>query len=154
MQALRADHVQAASAVTAEDLEFERQLQAATASEPGIEAGPNTQLRKEKIYPKLLAEHVDDYVPAQTHTDLLEQVHMAKQLGCDSVEADPRIIRQLTLKSGYPDDVGFLWFQDVMVWIPGFYEPDGDKMSVDAKIFANSKVGGIMPIMDMGEKRK
>lgn len=154
MEAARSEHKMASSAITAEDLEFERQLQAAEADMPGIEQGPNTVLRKEKVYPKLLSEHIDDYEPAKTHMDLIEQVHMAKQLGCDSVEATPQVIRQLTLKSGYPDKEGYLWFSDVRVWIPGAYEPDGDKMSVDAKIFANSKVGGIMPIMDMGEKRK
>jgi hypothetical protein len=149
------EHALAASAITAEDLAFESALQATEATEPDIEPSPNTTLKKEKVNLNLLADHIEDYAPAKTHTDLLEQVHMAKQVGADSIEADPKIIRQLTLKSGYPDDVGYFWFHDVKVWIPGFYEThsEKDKESIETRLFGKSKVG-IRPIMDLGEKPK
>ena len=145
----------ALAAVTAEDLEFERKLQSMEVTGPDIEPGPRTELKKEKAYPLLLSEHVEDYEPAKTHAELIEQVHLAKQYGCDSIEADPKIIRQLTLKSGYPDDVGFFFFQDVRVWIPGFYETHAgnDKLTFEQKIFGKSPIS-IHPVMDLGEKPK
>lgn len=143
------------AAITAEDLAFERALQESAASEPDIEPGPATVLRKERLNLNLLSEHVADYEPAKTHAELTEQVHLAKQYGADSIEATPQVIRQLTLKSGYPDQVGYLWFHDVKVWIPGFYESHAhlDKMSIETKLFGQSKVA-IRPIMDLGEKPK
>lgn len=103
----------------------------------------------------MLSEFIDDYAPAKDHSELLEQVHLAKQFGADSIEADPKIIRQLTLKSGYPSDTGYLWFHDVKVWIPGFEEKVGHLLTqtIEEKVFGHSKVK-IQPIMDLGEKPK
>lgn len=103
----------------------------------------------------MLSELVDSYTPAITHTDLLEQVHLAKEMGADSIEADPKIVRQLTLKSGYPTDVGYLWYHDVRVWIAGYFDThrNKDAGSVESRIFGKSK-HKIQPIMDIGDKPK
>lgn len=143
-----ADNERALGAITSEDLEFERKLQETAEDAPDIEQGPNTTLKKEKQFPKLLKEHVENYVPAKTHSDLLEQIHLAKEVGADSIEAEPKIIRQLTLKSGYPEEAGFFFMQDVKVWIPGRYDMDLDKVNYESKMFAKSRVSGITPIMD------
>lgn len=147
-------HERALGAITAEDLAFERELQAMTeTSEPDIEAGPALlTLKKEKGDLKLLSDFVDDYTPAKDHGELLEQVHMAKEYGADSIEAEPKVIRQLTLKSGYPTETGYLWYHDVKVWIPGMYAKT-DQQSIESKIFGHSKTA-IRPVMDLGEKQK
>lgn len=148
-------HEIALGAVTAEDLAFERALQESEADAPDIEAGPAVTLKKEKLNLNLLSDHIEDYAPAATHGDLLEQVHLAKEYGADSIEATEKVIRQLTLKSGYPTETGYLWFHDVKVWIPGFYEThaQNDKMTIEAKVFGHSKTP-IRPVMDLGEKQK
>lgn len=127
-------------------------------NEPTLDIEPEpagTVVKREKQVNIMLSEFVEDYEPAKTYTDLDEQVHLAKQFGADSIEADPKLIRQLTLKSGYPSDVGFLCYHDVKVWIPGFTETHGHLLSqtIEEKVFGHSKIK-IQPIMDLGEKPK
>lgn len=137
------------SAVTAEDLAFERELQKLEAEAPAIEPAPaNTTLKKERVLHTLLSEFMD-VEPAKTVTELTTLVHLAKEHGADSIEAAPELIKQYTLRSGYPSDIGYFWFQDVKVWIPGFMETHGhlDGESIDKRVFG-TKPGDITPIMN------
>jgi hypothetical protein len=142
----------ALSAVTAEDLAFERSLQEMESHEPDIERAPSTTLRKERTQNVMLSEYLN-VSPASNVNELLEQAHMAKSHGADSIEATPALIKSYTMASGYPTDVGYFFFQGIKVWIPGFSETHGylDTQSIDAKVFGKSTIG-ISPIMDKRDK--
>lgn len=128
----------AAAAITDEDLAFERELQRmAEQTPPELVEGSNLNvLTKERPEHGMLSGHVDNYQPAKTLSELRDQAFHAKQLGCNSIEATPDIIRYFT-KPHYPDDVGYFMFSDIKVWIPGFWATHRhfDKMSIEAKLF-------------------
>lgn len=135
---------------------FERALQETITDEPkGLEPAPSLNMHAERANYTMLGDLVESYTPAITHTDLLEQVHLAKEMGADSIEADPKIVRQLTLKSGYPTDVGYLWYHDVRVWIAGYFDThkERDTQTIEQKVFGKS-AHKIQPIMDLGDKPK
>jgi hypothetical protein len=143
------------AAVTDEDLAFERSLQDIEINEPAIERGPNTDLRAEKCTHTLLKDIEPDTKPAADMNELLGQIFKAKELGADSVEADPKLIKAYTHKSGYPTDVGYFWFQDCKVWIPGFFDKlkhkDGE--TVEHRVFGASRLR-VQPIMQIAEEKK
>lgn len=118
----------AANIVTDEDMELDREIDriANENPPPDIEQGPVMQLKKEKVVRDLLSEHVDDYKPASTVNELLEQVHLAKEMMCDSIEATPQMIKHFCRKH-YPDDVGYFIYHDIKVYIPGFFEQSQKK---------------------------
>lgn len=136
----------AASAITDEDLAFERSLQAAQNDTPPIfnEGASENRLTTERVEHELLGEHVDGYRPASTLSELRDQCFHAKQLGCNSVEATPDIIRYFT-KPHYPDDVGYFMYDSIRVWIPGFWATHAhfDKMSVEARQAESRKLLGL-----------
>lgn len=144
----------AMSAVTAEDLAFERELERMALEQPPIEAGPAITFKKEIEHRELLSEHVEDYSPASTVNELENQVHMAKELGCDSIEGTPALIKTYC-RSHYPDDVGYFIFKNVKVYIAGFFEQSKSKAkandSIEQKLFGHSKIVG-QPIM-VSEKK-
>lgn len=146
----------AVGAITAEDLALDRSLEAlANEMPPEISEGSSFNLiKKEKTSNEMLAEHVENYHPAQTVNELMEQVHLAKQVGADSIEASPEIIRSYTRKSGYPDDVGFFFFQDIKVWIPGFFDTHSrkERETMEQRLFGHSKIK-TQPIMQLDDKK-
>lgn len=133
----------ALNAVTDEDLALEMELQKmAVELPPEAQEGSNLNLlKKEKIESDLLAEHLENYKPASTVNELLEQVHLAKEVGCDSVEATPQLVKHYCRRH-YPDDVGYFMFHDVKVWIAGFHETHKrfDGLTIEQKLFGHSKV--------------
>lgn len=140
--------------MTAEDLAFEQSLQEIQIQEPAIERGPNTTLTKEKTSNDLLSNYIDCQ-PAKDINELLNQVFLAKQHGADSIEASPELIKTYTLKSGFPSDVGFFFFQDIKVWIPGFHATHShlESETIEHRVFGHSK-NKIQPIMQLDEKAK
>lgn len=128
----------AMAAVTAEDLAFERELMALEATTvPEVNEGSNYNiLKKEKSSPEMLSEVVDDYKPAKSLHELRDQVFYAKQMGCDSIEASPEIIKYFT-KPHFPDDVGYFLYDSIKVWIPGFFQTHqhNDSASIESKLF-------------------
>lgn len=143
----------AMAAVTAEDLAFERELQAMEQDTPEIDPVPaNTTVRVKKEMHNLLSDVMAGIHPAATVNELLALVHMAKEVGADSIEATPELIKQYTLRSGFPSDVGYFWFQDVKVWIPGFLQTHGhlDGETIDKRVFG-VRPGDITPIMNFNK---
>jgi hypothetical protein len=104
----------AVGAITAEDEAFERTLQAMANEEPPefSEGATLNVLKKEKTSSTHLKEFMEDYAPAENVNQLMEQVHLAKEFGADSIEATPQIIKYYCRKH-YPDDVGYFHFHDV-----------------------------------------
>ncbi len=111
-------------------------------------------LKPERTVNIPLAEFVDDYQPAKDGADLMQQVHLALMHGADSIEATPDLIKTYTHKSGYPSDVGYFWYHNVKVWIPGFLDSHGfmDTQTIDNKVFGKSTLA-IQPIMDGRDKK-
>jgi hypothetical protein len=124
----------AQSAITPEDLEFERQLQAMHVESvlPRDTAPP---LEKEVNDSNFLGDHMDGYTPAKTLNELEQQVFAAKTVGADSIEATEEIIKYYT-RTVYPDDVGYFIFKDIKVFIPGRISGhiETDKQNISEKL--------------------
>lgn len=127
---------------SAEDAALDRELERMASQEPILDSEPVQVLKKETVKRELLADYMEGYRPANTVNELLEQVHLAKEADCDSIEATPTLIKHYCRKK-YPDDVGYFIFHDVKVWIAGFFETHSkkDSISVERRMFGESKVG-------------
>lgn len=139
---LQAAPVRASAAITDEDLAFDRELNRIANEEPPVFAEDRNLnvLTKEKESREMLAEFVEDYHPAATINELMDQVHVAKEVGANCIEATPAIVRHYCRKH-FPEDVGYFMFHDIKVFIAGFWQThkDNDKMSIDEKLFGKSK---------------
>ncbi len=116
------DVLSAASVMTDEDRAIDRELERMATEVPPmpvIDNGPEITVKPEKIVRELLSAH-EDVSPAATVNELLDQVHRAKEAGCDSVEATPALVRHYCRKV-YPSDVGYFVFHDIKVYIEGFF---------------------------------
>lgn len=120
------------------DRELERMANE-TAPVP-IEPDPVPAMQKTVEQRELLSE-VMDVQPASTVNELMEQVHLAKESGCDSIEATPTLVRHYCRKK-YPSDVGYFVFHDIKVYIAGFFDQANkrDKETVEQRTFGASKV--------------
>lgn len=138
--------VRAMAALTEEDLAFDRELDRIANEEPPIFAEDRNMnvLTKEKESREMLGEFVEDYHPAATVNELMDQVHVAKEVGANCIEATPAIVRHYCRKH-FPDDVGYFMFHDIKVFIAGFWEThkDNDKISIDEKLFGKPKVNAV-----------
>lgn len=113
----------APAAITEEDLELDRMLERVAAEEPPIPTIDPDEVQAVKKEPdrRELLSDVMDVQPASTVNELMDQVHLAKEMGCDSVEATPAMVRHYCRRQ-YPDKVGFFMFHDIKVYIAGFFE--------------------------------
>lgn len=113
----------AANIITDEDRALDRELDRLANDVPPMPAdfdpGPAINIKAEKFDGVLLSEHAD-VSPATTVNELLDQVHLAKENGCDSIEATPALVRHYCRKA-YPSDVGYFIFHDIKVYIEGFF---------------------------------
>lgn len=134
----------AVSAPTAEDLEFDRMLEQESAdTEPGdIEPDLAQALTVERVTHEHLKDHVENYKPAGTINELMDQVHVAKELGCDSIDGTEKLIRHYCRGSNYPTKAGYFIFHDIKVHIPNQFEAakKRDTMTIEQKVFGKSKV--------------
>lgn len=143
-------------AITQEDRDLDRMLTEVAAQEPQISDNVAVQpLQKERTTNTFLSHLVADVKPAATFQDLTEQLHMAKECGADSVEADPTAVRHLTLKTGLPKEVGYFWYHDVKVWITGMAATHGKLLdqSIDERVFGKSRVTIANDVVPLGGKR-
>jgi len=124
--------------VTDEDLELERSLDEIAKSRPAIDQGPAMELKPEKVNINHLREYIEDYAPASTHPELLEQVHLAKANECDSIDATATLVKQTFRKDfdHIQDKTGYGIFHDIKVYIDGYFEKNKnvDKLSIDQKL--------------------
>lgn len=115
----------APGAITAEDLALEAEIQRMAQEQgppPEIEPVPASAIvTKEKDTRELLSDHVIDYKPATTITELKDQVYLAKANGCDSVECTLQVGKSI-VRDGSLETVGYFLFHDVKVYIEGLYE--------------------------------
>jgi len=123
---------------TDEDAELDRKLEEldrAEAPQQPIDEHYAPPVVKEKFSGKLLSDEIDDLMPAASMAELTEQVHQAKELGCDCIYATEALIKRLCRV--YPDDVGYFVYHGVKVYIPGFFEQamKRDNMSIQEKVF-------------------
>lgn len=138
------DKVAAPSAITAEDLALEAELERMSLEAPIQDIGPNLSkpLTKEKPDIDHLREHLDlEYAPAKTLNELEQQVALAKRLGCTSIDAAPEVIRYYAGAS-YSEDFGFFMYKDIRVCFPKAYEGvrARQNMTVEQKLFGGSNV--------------
>lgn len=139
---LESKPAQAAAAIVPEDLELERSLQTMTAALPELDdvepIGSVVKIERPRL--EMLSEVASDYRPANSRQEILDQVHLAKVEGCDSIEATLPAIRQICRDSSL-ESVGYFLYHDVKVFIEGRASDvkirDGG--SIESKIFRNSK---------------
>lgn len=127
--------VNATNIVTAEDLAFERQLQAMHQEEPLVESAKPLKLEQEVVDSNFLGDHVDDYMPASSLNELEQQVWAAQKIGADSIEATEDVIKYYN-RTKYPSDVGYFIYKNIRVFIPGRIEGhvETDKQNIGAKL--------------------
>ena len=107
---------------TAEDRALDYELERMAKEEPLPDIEPaHPEPKPEKLDYRLLSDFVENYKPASTINELMFQVDQAKQIGCDSIEGTPALIRHYCRKV-YPSDVGYFIFHDIKVYIPGYFE--------------------------------
>lgn len=113
------DVLRAEGAMTEEDAALDRELERMAMDTPpvAIEQGPPDATR-EKIMYTLLSEELDDIKPANTLRDLDEQVFLAKNNDCDSIEATDIIIKHFCRKD-FPPKSGFIMYKDIRVFQAG-----------------------------------
>lgn len=134
---------QASTAITAEDLALDMELERMAMEEPipDLEPALVTTLTKEKPSTEHLRDHMDgEYRMAQTLNELEHQITIAKRLGCDSIDADPKVI-YLYCGKDYPRSLGFFMYKDIKVHFPNEYEGTKArlKQTIEQKIFGESK---------------
>ncbi len=128
---------------TDEDAALDRELASMNSieSQPDapIDSGPEVRVIKEKVVGVLLSEHLD-VEPASTITELIDQIHQAKEHDCNSIYATEALIRHFCRKE-YPSEVGYFVHSGVKVYIPGFFEQANkrDNMSVQERMFGLPK---------------
>lgn len=147
--------LQAIGAMTKEDLDLDYMLQQSAQQEEPVALFDDqavVELKREKIQGELLSEVVPDIHPASTVNELMEQVHLAKEMEVDSVEATPALVRHYCRKH-YPEDAGFFMFHDIKVYIAGCFDKSSKhgKLTIEQKLFGDSKIVG-QPIM-VSEKK-
>ncbi len=145
----------ALASITDEDIAFERSLQAMDFQEPNVEADPTPMLRHVREHSELLSDHMEGLRPASTVAELMDQVHLAKQADCDSVEATPAVIRYYCRKDfDAVAKVGYFMFHDIKVHLAGEFAraSTDDKQTIQQKLFGHSKLTDMAPIMTEQKK--
>jgi hypothetical protein len=142
-QEANTDRIQAPSAITAEDIALDMELERMAHEEPvaAIEPDLVAPLTKEKPDLEHLREHLEgNYAAAKTLNELEHQVAIAKRLGCKAIDADPAIIR-LIFGHDFSEKHGFAMYKDVAVHFPDTFAEVKAKsrMTVEQKVFGHSK---------------
>lgn len=131
----------AAAAVMPEDLELDRTLNALVADLPHLDdvepIGSVVQRTKEKV--DMLSDVVDDYKPATTRQEIMDQTQLAKIEGCDSIEATLKAIRTICRDPAL-ESVGYFMYHDIKVYIEGSMDASKarDRLTIEQKLFSNS----------------
>jgi len=131
----------ASSAILPEDLELERSLQAMITDIPDIEPDPiGAVVVKERPKREMLGEVVEGYKPATTFDEMREQIHMAKQEGCDSIEATKTLAVKVCRDPLMPK-VGYFWYHDIKVYIEGSFAEakKRDSQTIEQRTFGHTR---------------
>lgn len=127
------------AAYSADDMEFDRQLERLSQEHVFQDNEPVIELKKSVDKPDLLRSHVEDYKPAGSIVELMNQVHTAKGLGCDAVEATAALLRHVFKRDfeHIQNITGYGIYQDIKVYIDGLYEKmkDKDKVTMEQRLF-------------------
>jgi hypothetical protein len=110
----------APSAITDEDLNLDIALQQLHVAQelPRQEDGVPLKLTEEERTTEFLGDVMADYKPASTINDLEGQVHQAKSMRVDSIEASDAIIKYFC-RDAFPEKQGFFIYKDIKVFITG-----------------------------------
>lgn len=130
----------AVGAITPEDLDLERHLEQLDRESvvPDIDPDLSRPLTLEKVSQDHLREHVDNYRAASTINELEEQIHVAKSLRCDSIDATPQLIKRF---SQGKDNGMFINVKDIRVNYPDMYSKgkQSDRMTQEQRLFGDKK---------------
>lgn len=133
----------APGAITPEDMDLERHLERLDRENPIPDIDPDLSrpLTVDKAPQDHLREHVENYRPASTINELEEQIHVAKSLHCNSIDATPQLIKRF---SHGKDNGMFINVKDLRVNYPDMYAAGkhADKITQEQKLFSASKVKG------------
>lgn len=134
----RPDPAIAVGAITQEDTDLELMLNKLDREEPIPDIGPDlhkplTQMKQDQDH---LREHVDNYKPASTINELEEQIHIAKSVGCNSIDADKNLIWRF---SRGKDNGMFINVKDIRVNYPGKYadSKSSDRLTIEQRVHGN-----------------
>ncbi len=122
----------AMAAITEEDLELDRELARMATQEPPVSDIDNMPvLKRETQRREMLSDYMDNYSPATTVNELLDQVHQAKEAGCDSIEATPAMVKHYCRKDFkyIQEHTGYFIFDSIKVYIAGEWEKVKDKQN-------------------------
>lgn len=130
----------APGAITAEDMEFDRELERlgqSTELPPEIEPDPiGSVVKEERPQLELLRDALEVYAPASNDQELREQIHTAKVHGCDSIEATLQLAKRFC-KDASLESVGYFVMHDIKVYIDGHFEraTTRDRVTVEQRNF-------------------
>lgn len=134
----------APAAYTNEDAELDRHLAALAADLPPPVSDPEPMgagmARKEIERREMLGDVVDGYRPASTDEDLRTQVHLAKQEGCDSIEATVPLAKRFC-RDPQLEKVGYFIYHNIKVYLEGHFEQtkSRDSQTIEQRLFGASK---------------
>lgn len=128
----------APGAITNEDREIELMLERQAKTNPIQDLGPEMALKPEIKKRDVLRNHVEEYKPASSLIELQEQVHHAKSLEIDSIEATPQLLKHIFKRDfdHIRDVTGYAIYHDIRVYIDGFFEKnkDADSLTMEQKL--------------------
>lgn len=134
----------APSAYTAEDAELDRRLNSMAADLPPVVSDPDpiggVVARKVIEVRDMLGDVVDDYKPASTDEELRTQVHLAKQEGCDSIEATVPLAKRFC-RDPQLETVGYFIYHNIKVYLEGHFEQTNkrDSQTIEQRLFGATK---------------
>lgn len=134
----------APAAYTSEDAELDRHLDALAADLPPDVSDPDpigaVTMRKEKEHREMLGDVVSGYRPASTDEELKTQVHLAKQEGCDSIEATVPLAKRFC-RDPQLEAVGYFIYHNIKVYLTGQIEQTKarDNQTIEQRLFGAQK---------------
>jgi hypothetical protein len=115
-----------ASSYTDEDRLLDLELERLAAENPPLKVSDHDvtpEVKREITHDELLSEHVENYKPASTINEIMDQVHQAKLFDCDSIYATPEIVKYYTRKDyDHTVKAGYFMFHDIKVYLEGHFE--------------------------------
>jgi hypothetical protein len=106
--------------------------------EPKVIENVTTPVEPLKVFN---ANDVDLYTPAQTITQFMNQIAVAKLHGVNTIEATREVMTQV-IKNGYDPGTGYFIYNNIWVYEVGRREDivKNEKISMEQKMFGKSKV--------------
>ena len=141
----------AVGAITQADRDIDQMLENIAKRNPIQDLGPEQVLVVEKKKRDTLRNHVENYQPATTLTELQEQVHLAQMNEIDSIEASPALVRHLWKKDFdyIKVNTGYGIYHNIRVYIDGYYEQNkgADSVSMEQRLHGKGSKVDTVPII-------